>query len=92
MVRGDPTIKIYMRLGKKRYLRGKHVYLHERICVPIPSRLHDKVKPFLNHRLKISGANQNGELVIKLHPVKSFRHAESPPDKTSPKHNHDHQF
>jgi len=79
MVRGDPTIKINRRLGKKRYLRGKHVYLHERICVPIPSRLHHKVKPFLNHRLKIGVANQNSELVIKLHPVKMFRHAELPP-------------
>jgi len=92
MVRGDPTIKIYRRLGKKRYLRGKHVYEYERICVPIPSRLHDKVKPFLNQRLKIDVASQNSGLVIILHPVKTFRHAESPPDKTSPKHNPDRQF
>ena len=86
MVRGDPTVKIYRRLAKKRYLRGKHVYEYERIHVPIPSRLHNKVKPFLNHRLKIGVANQNEDLMIKLHPVKTFRHAESPPDKTSPKH------
>jgi hypothetical protein len=92
MVRGDPTIKIYRRLAKKRYLRGKHVYVHERICVPIPSRLHHKVNPSLNQRLKIGVANQNSNLVIKLHPVKSFRHAESPPDKTSPKHRPEHQF
>ena len=92
MVRGDPTIKMYRRVGKKRYLRGKHVYVHERICVPIPSRLHNKVKPFLNHRLRITIANQNSDLVINLHPVKTFRHAELPPAKTSPKHNHDHHF
>jgi hypothetical protein len=92
MVRGDPTIKIYRRLAKTRYLGGKYVYVHERICVPIPSKLHNKVKPFLNHRLKIGVANQNEDLVIKLHPVKSFRHAESPPDKTSPKHRPERQF
>jgi len=92
MVRGDPTVKIYRRLAKKRYLRGKHVYRHERICVPIPSRLHHKVKPFLNQRLKMGVANQNEDLVIKLHPVKSFRHAELPPDKTSPKHRSEPRF
>lgn len=52
MVRGDLIIKIYRRLAKKRYLRGKHTYEHERIYVPIPSRLHDIVRPFLNQRLK----------------------------------------
>jgi hypothetical protein len=92
MVRGDPTIKIYRRLGKKRYLRGKHVYLHERICVPIPSGLHQKVKPFLNQRLKIGVVNQNEDLVINLHPVKTFRHAELPPVKTSSKHDPEPQF
>ena len=76
MVTRDPTIKIYRRLGKKRYLNGKHTYEHERIHVPIPSKLHEKVKPFLNHRLKIKIANKNGDLVITLHPVKTFRHAE----------------
>jgi len=92
MVRGDPTIKIYRRLGKKRYLRGKHVYEYERICVPIPSRLHDKVKPFLNQRLKIDVASQNSGLVIILHPVKTFRHAELSPVKTSPNHRPEPQF
>jgi hypothetical protein len=92
MVRGDPTIKMYRRLGKKRYLRGKQVYEHERIHVPIPSRLHNKVKPFLNHRLRITIASQNEDLVINLHPVKTFRHAELPPVKTSPKHNPERQF
>ena len=92
MVRGDPTIKIYRRIGKKSYLSGKHVYEYERICVPIPSRLHNKVKPFLNQRLKIDVANQNEDLVIKMHPVKTFRHAESPPVKTSPKHRLHSQF
>ena len=76
MARGDSTIKIYRRLGKKRYLNGKHIYEHERIHVPIPSKLHEKVKPFLNQPLKIKIAKKNGDLVITLHPVKTFRHAE----------------
>jgi hypothetical protein len=76
MVRGDSTVKIYRRPAKKRYLNGKHIYEHERIHVPIPSRLDDKTKTFLNQPLKIDLANQNGDLVITLHPVKTFRHAE----------------
>ena len=43
VVRDDLIIKIYRRLAKKRYLRGKHTYEYERIYVPIPSRLHDIV-------------------------------------------------
>jgi hypothetical protein len=54
VVRGDLIIKIYRRLAKKRYLRGKHTYEHEPIYVPIPSRLYDIVRSFLNQRLKIS--------------------------------------
>lgn len=66
MVGGDQTVKIYRRLGKKRYLKGKHTYKHERIYVPIPSRLHDKIKPFLNQRLKIDITSENDDLVITL--------------------------
>ena len=75
-VSGDLIIGIYRRLAKKRYLRGKYAYDHERIYVPIPSRLHDIVRPFLNQYLRISITRQNGELTITLHPVKTFRHAE----------------
>ena len=59
MVSFDLIIKIYLRMTKKRYLRGKHTYEYERIYVPIPSRLHDIVRPFLNQRLKISITHQN---------------------------------
>ncbi len=76
VVRDDLIIKIYRRLARKRYLKGKYTYEHERIYVPIPSRLHDIVRPFLKQRLKISITRQNGGLAITLHPVKTFRHAE----------------
>jgi len=76
VVSGDLIVRIYRRLSKKRYLRGKYTYEHERIYVPIPSRLHDIVRPFLDQRLKISITRQNGGLGITLHPVKTFRHAE----------------
>jgi len=85
MARGDQTIKIYRRLAKKRYLKGKHMYEHERLCVPIPSRFHDIVKPFLNQRLKIEVANRGGGLVVALNPEKTFRHAENTPRKTTSK-------
>jgi len=76
MARGDQTIKIYLRLGKKRYLKGKHTYEHKRIYLPIPSRFHDLIKPFLEQRLKIEVTSQNDGLVITLNPAKTFRHAE----------------
>lgn len=76
VVKGDLIIKIYGRLAKKRYLGGKYTYKYERIYVPIPSRLHDIVRPFLNQRLKISITHQNNGLAITLHHVKTFRHAE----------------
>jgi len=73
MAGGDRTIKIYHRLAKKRYLKGKYLYQHQRIYVPIPSRLHSIVKPFLNQRLKIEITNKNNGLIITLHPAKTFR-------------------
>ena len=81
MVMDDLIIKIYRTLAKKRYLGGKHTYEYERIYVPVPSRLHDIVRPFLNQRLKISITRQNDRLVITLHPVKTFLHAENTPRK-----------
>jgi len=76
------TIKIYCRLAKKRYLQGKYVYEHERIYVPIPSRFHKIIRPFLNQRLKIEITNKNNSLIIILHPAKTFLHAENTPRKT----------
>jgi len=85
MVGDDATVRLYRRLGKKRYLKGKYVYEHERIYVPIPSRFHDTIKPFLNQPLKIQITNKNNGLIINLHPAKTFRHAENTPCKTTSK-------
>jgi hypothetical protein len=76
VARRDLIVKIYRRVAKKRYLSGKYTYEYERIYVPIPSRLHDMVKPFLNQRLRISITRQNDGLAITLHPEKTFQHAE----------------
>jgi len=81
MARGDPTIKLYRRLSRKRYLKGKYAYEHERISVPIPSRLHDMIKPFLNQHLEIDMTRKNDHILITLHPAKTFRHAENTSEK-----------
>jgi len=73
MVRRDQTIRIYRRIAKKRYLKGKHVYEHLRIYVPIPSRFHKIIKPFLNQRLKIEVVKEDDGVVIILHPKVSFQ-------------------
>ena len=70
VVKGDPIIKIYRRLAKKRYLRGKHTYEYERIYVPIPSRLHDIVRPFLNQRLKNTIHSELNARAIRLFKLK----------------------
>jgi len=92
MTREDPTIKIYDCLIKRRYLNGKNVYEYKRRYVPIPSSLHNKVESFLNQRLKINITKQKGDLVIILHPVKTFLHTKTPPDKTTPKQGSEPQF
>jgi len=81
MTKDDILIKLYRRLGKKRYLKGKYVYEHERIYVPIPSRLHKMIKPLLNQRLEMEMTDKNDGLVITLRPAKTLRHVEYPPAK-----------
>jgi hypothetical protein len=82
MAKRNGTVKIYRRIAKKRYLDGKYLYAHERICLPIPSRLHKMVEPFMGQRLKIEITAKNGSLAITLHPAKTFRHAEQDTGKT----------
>lgn len=85
MAKRNGTVKIYRRIAKKRYLDGKYLYAHERICLPIPSRLHEIVEPFMGQRLKIEITAKNGSLTITLHPAKTFRHAEHTTEKTETK-------
>ena len=79
MAEDDVSIKLYHRLGKKRCLKGKCTYEHERIYVPIPSRLHEIIKPLLNQRLKMTIADQKSGLIITWYPAKPFRHAKNTP-------------
>ena len=75
------TVKLYHRVGKKRYLKGKYLYQHDRIYLPIPSKLHDTIKPFLNQQLKIDVTDKDGVFIITLNPAKTIRHAEQPSQK-----------
>ena len=83
MAENGVKVKLYHRVGKKRYLKGKYLYQHERIYLPIPSKLHDIVKLFLSQRLKIEMTNKNDAFIITLHPEKPIRHAEQPSQKSS---------
>ena len=85
MAKRNGTVKIYRRLAKKRYLDGKYLYAHERLYLPIPSRLHKMVEPFMGQRLKMEIAAKNGSLTIILSPAKMFRHAERDTGKTEAK-------
>jgi hypothetical protein len=82
MAKRNGTVKIYRRLAKKRYLDGKYLYAHERLYLPIPSRLHKIVEPFMGQRLKMQITAKNSSLTITLYPAKMFRHAEQTLGKT----------
>ena len=76
------TVKIYRRTAKKRYLDGKYLYTHERMYLPIPSRLHKAFEPFLDQRLKMEITVKDGSLTITLCPAKMFLRAEQDTGKT----------
>jgi len=77
MVRSEPTVKLYRRLGKKRYLKGKYIYEHERIYVPILSEFHHEIKHLLNHELNVNLTEDNdGVFSCLAHAFRSFWQSE----------------
>jgi len=82
MAEDDVSIKLYHRQGKKRCLKAKCTYEHERIYVPIPSKFHDKIKHLLNHELNLNLSDDDNGVLIALHPAKTLRHAEKTPQKS----------
>ena len=76
-------MKIRKRKSKKRYLGEKRVYEYERLSLDFPTEFGDAIKPFLGKNLEMTVKKEADDtLVIVLTPEKTFRHAESPPDKT----------
>jgi len=73
------TIKIYHYVAKKRYLNGKSTYTYERMSVPIPTILQNKLLPYCNSRLEIDMIEQNSRFMIILDPVKTFSYTKKPP-------------
>ena len=69
MAKGTDKVRLYRRIGKVPYLRGKRVYAQERICLPIPSRLHNKIRRLLKKNLEIEINDQEDDVVIVLHPA-----------------------
>jgi hypothetical protein len=53
------------------------------MSLDIPKKFHEALKPFLKKELNIDAKLENDVAVISLSPVKTFRHAENTPDKTS---------
>jgi len=83
MAKDDATVKLYRRVGRKRYLGGKYTYEYERIYVPIPSRFHNKIRHLLNHRLNINLTDDQDGILITLHPrennfARRNHHAKTP--------------
>ena len=84
MAEDEADVRLYCRMAKISYRHGKRVYTHRRMSVPIPSRLQAAVEALLNKPLKIKIISKEDEVVIVLHPVKSFLHAKQPSVKSPP--------
>ena len=77
-------VRIQCRVSRKRYLGSKYKYEYKRLSLDIPSRFHNKVKPFLKQDLDMDVSIKGSYLVITLTPVKTFLPAEYAPQKSAP--------
>jgi hypothetical protein len=78
------SVRIQLRLSRKRYLGSKYTYEYERISLPIPRKFHNKVRPFLKQDLNMDLSIKGSYVVITLTPAKTFLPAEYTPQKSTP--------
>ena len=64
-------VKIYTRIIKKRYLNEKRIYKHKYVAIPIPSKFHELLQPFLSKNLKITVDAHPNRLTVTLTPKKT---------------------
>jgi hypothetical protein len=75
-------VKIYSRIIRKRYF-GRRTYEYRHISIPVPSRFHKQLEPFLNQNLEITVAGDTDRVIITLlSPMKTVLHDENTPAKT----------
>ena len=67
----DDSVRLQMRLAKKRYLNSKRVYEYERISLHVPKKFHETVKPYLEQDLDIEVTIEKGSLVVTLTPLEN---------------------
>ncbi len=70
-MRRETTCKIMRKLSKKTYCHGKNVYVYERFYIPVPKRFHERIKPFLDKRVRIEVKLENGALDIICRPCEN---------------------
>jgi len=75
-------VRLQKRLARKRYLKSKRVYEYERISLPIPKKLHEAIKPYLEKDLDLKVSTEKDPLIIVLTPAKMLRHAANHSAKT----------
>ena len=87
-------VKIYTRTVKKRYLNQKRVYTHRYVAIPIPSRFHPILEPFIDKKLEIALNAHADKLIITLtlnpDPAKKVLHDENTTAKTPEKQAKNH--
>ena len=64
-------VKIYTRIIKKRYLNEKRIYKHKYVAIPIPSKFHELLQPFLSKNLEITVDAHPNRLTVTLTPKKT---------------------
>ena len=59
-------VRIQRRIAKKSYLNSKHVYIYQRVDLPIPKKFHKAIAPFLKLNLEMQLVVKNRKIFIEL--------------------------
>lgn len=57
-------VKIKLSISRKRYLKGKRVYQHRRGHFPVPSKILQKLEPFLKEDFKAEITDDGGKVSL----------------------------
>jgi len=63
-VTGKSMVKIKLSISRKKYLKGKRVYKHKRGHLPVPSKILQKLAPYLKEDFQIEIAENDSRVIL----------------------------
>jgi len=63
-------VKIYTCTVKKRYLNQKRIYTHRYVAIPIPSKFHHTLQPFIDKKLETALTMMKLKICLNINPKK----------------------